>query len=484
MSTSISSTGSVSSAGVGSGLDVESIVTKLMEVEKAPLTALQTKATGIQTKVSAFAALKSAISTFRDAARALTTPSTWAATTGTSGDPSTVTAASTGTAAAGSYSVVVQNLASAQSVASGTFAASTSLVGEGTMHIDTGSWTSGAFTAQSGSTGIDITVAATDTLANVRDKINSAKAGVTASIVTDTTGSRLVMSSTTTGAANAFRVTTADTDGNNTDSAGLSALAYDPAGGTTSTSLTQTAANAKATVNGLTVTSATNALSGAVEGMTLNLVKVNTTPVLVTVAPDTTSITTAITTFATAYSSLATLLTTDTKYDSATSTAGPLQADTTAVSIQNQLRSILGSSSTASSMFGTLSQAGLEIQSDGTLKVNASKLNTSLGNLSQVKSLFANVDSSGATQDGFAQRMRSLADGMLSTDGLLTNRTTGLATSIADNTKRQTEVQERLARTESRLRAQYTALDTKMATLTTLSTYVTQQIASWNKSTS
>jgi len=483
MSTSISTTGSVSSAGVGSGLDVESIVTKLMEVEKAPLTALQTKATGIQTKVSAFAALKSAISTFRDAARALTTPSTWAATTGTSGDASTVTASSTGTAAAGSYAITVQSLASGQSVASGTFAASTALVGEGTMHIDTGSWTAGAFTAQSGSTGIDITVAATDTLANVRDKINSAKGGVTASIVTDTTGSRLVMSSTTTGAANAFRVTTADTDGNNTDASGLSALAYDPAGGTTATSLTQTAANAKATVNGLSVTSATNALSGAVEGMTLNLVKVNATPVLVTVAPDTTSISAAITSFATAYSSLATLLTTDTKYDAATSTAGPLQADTTAVSIQSQLRSVLGASSTASSMFSTLSQAGLEIQSDGTLKVNSSKLTTSLGNLSQLKSLFANVDSTGATQDGFAQRMRSLADAMLSTDGLLTNRTTGLATSIADNTKRQTEVQARLARTESRLRAQYTALDTKMASLTTLSTYVTQQIASWNKST-
>jgi flagellar hook-associated protein 2 len=483
MSTSISTTGSVSSAGVGSGLDVESIVTKLMEVEKAPLTALQTKATGIQTKVSAFAALKSAISTFRDAARALTTPSTWAATTGTSGDASTVTASSTGTAAAGSYAITVQSLAAGQSVASGTFAASTALVGEGTMHIDTGSWTAGAFTAQSGSTGLDITVAATDTLANVRDKINSAKAGVTASIVTDTTGSRLVMSSTTTGAANAFRVTTADTDGSNTNATGLSALAYDPAGGTTATSLTQTAANAKATVNGLTVTSATNALSGAVEGMTLNLVKVNATPVLVTVAPDTTSISAAISTFATAYSSLATLLTTDTKYDAATSTAGPLQADTTAVSIQSQLRSVLGASSTASSMFSTLSQAGLEIQSDGTLKVNSSKLTTSLGNLGQLKSLFANVDSSGATQDGFAQRMRSLADAMLSTDGLLTNRTTGLATSISDNTKRQTEVQARLARTESRLRAQYTALDTKMATLTTLSTYVTQQIASWNKST-
>jgi flagellar hook-associated protein 2 len=479
MSTSISSTGSVSSAGVGSGLDVESIVSKLMEVEKAPLTQLQTKQTGIQTKVSAFASLKSAISTFRDAARALTTPSTWAATTGTSGDSGTVTAASTGTAAPGSYSVTVQNLAAAQSVASGTFTSATALVGAGTMHIDLGTWSTSptSFAAQSGSSGVDISVAGTDTLSDVRDKINAAKGGVTASIVTDTTGSRLVMTSSTTGAANAFRVTAVESGG-----AGLSGLAYDPANGTTGTSLTQPAANAKATVNGLSVTSATNSLTGAVEGMTLNLVKVNPTPVLVTVAPDTTSISAAINTFATAYSALSTLLTTDTKYDSATSTAGPLQADTTAVSIQSQLRSVLGASSTASSMYSTLSQAGLEIQSDGTLKVNDSKLTTSLGNLGQLKSLFANVDSTGATQDGFAQRMRSLADAMLSTDGVLTSRTTGLATSLTDNAKRQAEVNTRLASTEARLRAQYTALDTKMASLTTLSTYITQQIASWNKS--
>ena len=118
MSTSITSTGSVSSAGIGSGLDVAGIISKLMSVESAPLTALQTKATGIQTKISAYAAVKSAISGFRDAARTLTNPSTWSPTLGTSADPTTVTVAPSSTAAMGSYAITVQGLAAAQSIAS------------------------------------------------------------------------------------------------------------------------------------------------------------------------------------------------------------------------------------------------------------------------------------------------------------------------------------------------------------------------------
>jgi flagellar hook-associated protein 2 len=416
--------------------------------------------------------LKSSISAFRDAARALTTPSTWSATTGTSGDPTTVTASTTSNAAAGSYSILVQNLASAQSVASGTFLGSTDVVGAGTMHFDLGKWTAGAFTAQTGNTGVDVTIAATDTLGDVRDKINAAKTGVSASIVTDATGARLVMTSSNTGASNGFRVSASG-------STAISGLAYNGTNGTTT--LTQGGANATATVNGLSVTSASNNLTGVVDGLSLNLVKASATPVLVTVAQDSASITSAITNFATAYSALSTLLTTDTKYDSATKTAGPLQADSTAVSIQRQLRNLLGASSTASSAFSTLSQAGLEIQADGTLKVNSSKLTSAMGNLSQLKSLFANADPTHATQDGFAQSMRTLADSMLSTDGLLTSRSAGLATSLADNEKQQDTMNDRLKVTEARLRAQYTALDTKMASLTTLSTYITQQIENWNK---
>ena len=276
MTTSISTSGSVSSAGIGSGLDVNSIITGLMKVEELPLTSLQNQATSIKTTISAFGAIKAAMSTFRDASATLALPSTWNATTGTSSDSSSVSVTTGSNAAPGAYSIEVSKLAASQSTVSGTFASSSALVGAGTLHIDLGTWSSGqaAFTAKSGSTGKDITVTATDTLETLAAKVNSSGSGVSATIVNDASGSRLVFTSSTTGTDNAFRITAADADSANTDATGLSALAFDPAGGTSATTITQTAANAQATVNGLPVTSATNSLVNVFSGLTLTLSKI------------------------------------------------------------------------------------------------------------------------------------------------------------------------------------------------------------------
>lgn len=485
MTTSISTTGSISSAGIGSGLDVNSIISGLMKVEQAPLTDLQTRATAIQTTISAFGGVKSAVATFRDAAAALALPSTWNATAGTSSDSTAVSVSTNSNATAGTYAVAVTALAATQSTVSGTFASGDSLVGSGTLHIDLGTWSTGqaAFTAKTGSTGMDITVASTDTLSTLAAKINSAGAGVTASIVTDTTGSRLVFSSTTTGTDNAFRVTAADSDGGNADATGLSALAFDPAGGTSTTTLTQGAANAAATVNGVGVTSATNTLTGVFNGLTLTLAKVSATPVQISVAQDTAGITKAVQGFVDAYNGLSTLLSTDLKYDSSTKVAGPLQADSAAVSLQRQLRNIVGGSSSASSTFTTLSQVGLEVQTDGTLKLNSTKLTNALtSNPSELKKLFTNVDMATPANNGIANRLRSFGDTVLGTSGLLTSRIAGLNTKLTSNQTDQDKLNNRLDATKARLQAQYTALDAKMASIGTLSTYITQQIANWNKS--
>jgi flagellar hook-associated protein 2 len=486
MTTSISTTGSVSSAGIGSGLDVNSIITGLMKVEQAPLTDLQTRATSIQTTISAFGEVKSAVSTFRDAAAALALPSTWNATAGTSSDSTAVSVTTNANASAGNYAVAVSVLAAAQSTVSGTFASSSALVGSGTLHFDLGTWSSGqaAFTAKTGSTGVDIAVTATDTLTTLAAKINSAGAGVTASIVTDTTGSRLVYSSSTTGTDNAFRVTAADSDGGNTDATGLSALAFDPAGGANTTALSQGAANAIATINGVSVTSATNTLNGVFNGLTITLSKVSVTPVQITVAQDTTGITKAVQTFIDAYNGLSSLLSTDLKYDSSTKVAGPLQADSAAVSLQRQLRNIVGGTAAASTTFTTLSQVGLEVQTDGTLKLNSTKLTSALAsNPSELKKLFTNVDLTTPGNNGVANRLRTFGDSVLGTAGLLTSRITGLNTKLSANQKDQDKLNLRLDATKARLQAQYTALDAKMASIGTLSTYITQQIANWNKST-
>lgn len=477
--TSISSTGSISSIGIGSGLDVTSIISGLMKVEQAPLTALQTKATAIQSTISAFGAVQAAMATFRDAAGALALPSTWNASAGTSADPTSVGVSTTASAASGNYSVQVLSLAASQSTVSGTFASSAALVGAGSLHIDLGSWSTGqtAFTAKSGSTGIDIAVTDTDTLATLASKVNSANAGVTASVVNDASGSRLVFSSSTTGTDNAFRITA--TDGGS----GLAAFGFDPPSGATATTITQSAANASATINGLPVNSATNTLSNVLDGLTITLAKVTSSPVQVSVAQDTAAVKKSVQSFVDSYNALSSLLSTDLKYDASTKIAGPLQADSAAATLQRQLRSMIGGPSTSSTVFSTLSQVGLEIQTDGTLKVSDTKLTSALGNTPELKKLFTNVDAANVANNGFAIKLRTLGNTVLGSDGLLTARVSGLNTVLTRNQKDQDSLSSRIADTQARLQKQYSALDSKMANISTLSTYVTQQIANWNKST-
>ena len=484
MTTSISTTGSVSSAGIGSGLDVNSIITGLMKVEQLPLTKLEDQATAIKTTVSAFGAIKAAMSTFRDASATLALPSTWNATTGTSSDPSSVNVTTGSNAAPGAYSIQVTKLAASQSTVSGTFASSSALVGAGTLHVDLGTWTTNqtAFTAKSGSTGKDITVTATDTLETLAAKVNSSNSGVSATIVNDATGSRLVFTSSTTGTDNAFRVTAVDADSANTDASGLSALAFDPAGGTSATTITQPADNAAATVNGLPVSSATNSLVNVFSGLTITLSKVTSAPVQVSIAQDTTAIKKSVQTFVDAYNALSSLLSTDLKYDSSSQTAGPLQGDSAAVSLQRQLRGLVGAASSASSAFSTLSEVGLEFQTDGTLKINDTKLTAAMANPVELKKLFTNVDTTTPDNNGFATKLRTLSNAVLGGDGLLTARLSGLSTKLARNQKDQDTLNDRLDATRARLQAQYTALDKTMAGINTLSTYMTQQIANWNKS--
>lgn len=475
---------SISSLGLGSGLDAETIVSQLVSLERQPITQLQTQADKIKSKISVYGQIQSSVSSLRDAAKKLADTALWSSTTATSSDPTAVTFSTSTGAALGSYNVGVSTLASAQSVVTNTrLDSAASTVGSGTLTIEVGDWSTGTFEPQADTTAVNINVAATDTLADIRDKINNANAGVSAAIITDSDGARLVMNSTTTGAANGFRVLAADTgDASNVDDAGLSSLAYDPASGTLGTTSPQPGANAEATINGVQVFSSTNTFSNVLSGISFSVAKETDSDVTVNVAQDNSSITKAITEFATAYSSMATLLRNNTKYDESTKTSSTLQGDATAVGLINQFRTALGANSGASSVFGNLSSVGLEMQSNGTLTVNTSKLNTALGNLAEVKKLFANADASDSANDGFGTRLRTLTDDLLGIEGALTTRTAGLNKAVSSNQKRQDELDARAALYEKRLRAQYTALDTAMAGISNQSNYVSQMITAWNKS--
>ena len=487
-STTSSTGSSITSLGIGSGLDANSIVSKLVALESQPIKNLAKDATQIQTKISAYGQIQSATTSVRDAVRTLTGADLWGSTAATSADATAVSATTSPGAQTGTYSVDVTSLAKPQSVVSAAAVASNAAtVGAGTLTISLGTWATSAFTPKTGATAVQITVAATDTLTDIRDKINSSNSGVKASIITDSSGARLVMQSATTGEANAFQITAADSDGGNTDAAGLSALAYDPSNATSGTTLAQSASDAIATINNIQVKSATNTLSEVVSGLTITLGKlttgpgITTGPINITVTQDTTAITKAITDFATAYSSMASLLKEDTKYDETTKAAGVLQGDSGALSVMNQFRAALGSSSSASSTFGTLSSVGLEVQANGTLKVNSTKLTSALGNLGEVKKLFANADPSDSTKDGILVKMRTVSNDLLSSQGILATRTAGLTKSVTDNQDRQNTLQSRVDMYEKRLKAQYAALDTIMAGLNSQSSYVTQMINSFNK---
>jgi flagellar hook-associated protein 2 len=468
----------ISSAGIGSGLNVDDLVSKLVATERTPITQLAKRTEGLKTELSSYGKIQSTLSTLRDAASKLTTPATWSGTLATSSDPTAVSVSAGAGAAIGNVSVEVKALAQSQTLVSGTpYASSTTTVGQGSLTITLGAWGkdvdgNDTFTDKAGATPVTIEIGeGKDTLAGIRDAINAANAGVTASIVNDATGSRLTLRSTASGETNGFRI---DAGG------GVADLGYDPRIGVTSMIQTLPAQNARALINGIEVSSESNTLKEAIDGLNITLLKTSTVPASIAVSQDKDSIKKLITDFTTAYNAVNALLREQTKYDAAAKTAGPLQGDSTAVGLQNQLRSIMGGTTSLAGSIGRLAELGLEPGSDGNIKVTESKLNAGLSDLDSVKKLFMGLDGTDSSNDGFAQRIRSYIDGALNSDGRLSSRQTGLQKQIENNGKRSSELEDRVAMTEARLRARYSALDTQMASLNNLSSYVTTQMAKLN----
>ena len=487
---SISSVGTISSAGLGSGLDVNSLVTQLMAIERRPLDALRTSATSINSKLSNFGKLQSYFSALQDKSNALASSTLWSAVIATSGDPASVKVASNSAATAGSYSVQVNRLASAQTVTSAALPSSSSTLNEGSLTIEMGSWTTSidgsgvttttGFTPKTASSAITVNIGSGDTsLVAVRDKINAAGAGVVASIVTDANGARLSMRSSATGAENAFRISATETTNDGVDGTGLSALSYDAAG---SSQLTRSkvASNADAIINGIAISSASNTLADVVDGLTISLSKETTAPVDVSVATDAEGVKKKITEFVGAYNDLAGYLHTQTAYNSASSSGGPLQGDQSANSLQRQLRAVLNQATTASSIWTQLSDTGLSLKADGSMVIDDTKLSNAVTNLPELKKTLA-TDGSSNANSGFVQRWKRVADTALGLGGALESRTSGLNASLRSNTKSQDNLSVRLTQTEARMRKQYTALDTQMARLNNLSAYMTQQITLLNR---
>ena len=460
---------SITSTGVGSGLDVNTIVTSLMSVEKRPLALLQTQASAIQTKISAFGTLKGQLGSLADVATRLASAANWNPLRVDSSDSGAVTATAGSAASAGAHSLEIQQLAQAQVLASGSFGSSASVVGTGTLTLELGTTVAGVFTAKSGSTPASITIGPDkQTLAGVRDAINAAKTGVTASIVNGTGGARLVLRGAD-GAASSIRLTAADDDGNATDAAGLSALAWDPAaaaGAGKNLSQSQAAQDARFKLDGVDLASATNTPGDALDGVTFTLRQVTTAPVSVTVAVETMAVRKNVNDFINAYNALNKLVQAQTRADPGGSSRGPLQADSTAVSLLNAMRTMLRGSVSGMAGANSLNAAGVELQRDGTLAINETRFAAMLENPARLAQLFSQAQSgSDAESRGFGVRFKQWAVQLTGDSGALASRVGGLSHSADINQKQQTAQQDRLERTEARIRAQYQRLDSQMTVL-------------------
>jgi flagellar hook-associated protein 2 len=463
----------ISSAGLGSGLDVESIVTQLMAIERRPIDLLEEQTKKIETQLSSFGKLQSSLGTLRDKARSLTSADTWSPTKGSSSNEAAVAVTTGNGSVPGSYTVAVTQLAKAQTGISATYVDAKALVGAGTLSFQTGGWAGNAFTPKTGTTAVNLTVTATDTLQSLRDKINGAEAGVVASIVQDASGARLSLRSRESGADNGFRITA---------TGALGGLAYAPDVGGGGLTQTQPGSSAQATINGVSIVSNSNTLENVIDGLTLRLGKVTDGEVDVAVTQDSESIKASINDFAKAYNDLVSQVREQTKYNEGSKAGAPLQGDRAAVNLQQQLRSLMAGTTGASTVFKRMADIGLDPQSDGTLSVRGAKLDAAVGNLTELKKFFAQVDVANEANNGFGQVIKSFGDELLGSDGSITTKQESLRTRIERNGDRKAQLEDRMTLVEKRMRAQYSALDTQMAKLNGLSTYMTRQLAALARS--
>jgi flagellar hook-associated protein 2 len=457
---SLASQGTVSSTGLGSGLDINSIVKQLVGAEGTPQqTLLSDKQTRIQTQISAYGQLQAGISGLQAALAELSTPQQFEGTTVTVGDPTVASATTNSSATAGSYNLLVKQLASGEKLVSTPVASSTTAVGTGTLTIKVGS------------NAFNVTIDSTNnTLAGIAGAINSAAAGtgVSAALVTSNTGVSLVLNSATTGAANAVTVT--QTGGNG----GLASLVYDPANSNTKLTLAQGAQDAIVQLDGNTYNSSSNVVTGLLTGVTLTLTgaSAGTTTTALTITGDNSGAQTAVQTFIAAYNSLVQTVTSLSSYNASTNTGGPLLGDPLLTNLRSQINQIIDSTAKmpAGSPFNSLAQIGIVANPDGTLSANSSRLTTAFTNsFSAVAQLFAG-------NGGIANSLNNALTQFTQPAGVLDQENKTLKQGLTDIANQTTKLNQHLATLQATLLAQYNAMDALVAQLKQTGTALTTQL--------
>lgn len=440
--------GALSSPGVGSGLDVNGIVSSLMQVESLPLQQLQSRESQLTAQISAYGALKGALSGFQTAMSGLGDLTKFQVNAATSSDTTVLTASAASTAAVGSHTVQVQRAAEQHILSSTNSFTSTATLAAGlTTTITVGST---AFTVAIGGM----------TLSQAADAINAAtdNAGVTAAATNLNSGYKLLLTAKNTGSTNALSISY-----NGTDPFAMATVNAIRDGGTTWTPASLDAVMTLDGSSALTATRSSNTVTDLISGVTLNLLKAGS--VTVNVTHDNTAVTKSVQAFVDAFNSLHGILNTQ--------STGALQGDSNLRSIQSNILGVINTPPSGfPANFSYLSQIGVSIQKDGSMALDSTVLNNALtSNFSDVANLFAN------NNQGYAYRLNNVATQMLASDGLISSRTDGLNTSLTSVKDSETQMQSRLDMIQKNYLAQFTALDTMIGSLKTTSNYLTQQLA-------
>jgi flagellar hook-associated protein 2 len=444
--------------GLSTGIDYNSLITKLIAAKRQPITILEKKKTSYNDKITKYNSISSKLSSLKSAAEKLKTSSNFYAKAASVSDSTVLGATVTSSAAVGNYSVTVTSLASEeQEVHSGVTASTTVINNSGSSKV---------FQYTYAGTQRSLTVADGTTLEDLRDLINedTSNPGVTATIVNDGVGAtpyRLIIKGNSTGAANTITVdagTTLDGTGSTTDFR--------------STAFTEmkTAADSDITIDSLQIKRSTNSITDVISGMTINLNKDGGVSSKITVTANRDAIKTQINEFVKAYNDVVDLISSNSTYDSTTKVSGALLGEGTARNIRNQLRSIISSSvSGQPDDMNILAQLGITTNSKtGQLDVNTSTLETKLSSdLDDVAALFT------TTSTGIANQIYTYITNTTSTvDGSLTLRAKGLQALIKDVDDTVKNMQYRLDKEEDDLVRKFTALESLVSGYNAIGSYL------------
>ncbi|WP_456448442.1 flagellar filament capping protein FliD [Thiolapillus sp.] len=441
----------ITAPGVGSGLDVQSIVSQLMALERRPLEALARRQDQYEAQLSAYGQLKSKLSSFQDAMDDLGAVDAFKKYAAVSDDESVLSVSANSNASLGTYNVRVERLATNHKMASAEFLDTSTFGGSAgdSLTIQLG---------QSSADSITVDLSTGKTLEEIRDLVNddANNPGVTATIINGNNGNqKLVLTSNETGSASAISLSYSGS----IDATTLGMQTLNDIGGDLSL------LDSEISVDGYSIVRSGNTLTDVIQGVTLDLQSARPgVDIPITVERDISAVQESVQNFADAYNDLRSSI--------RSLREGQLEADSTLLSIERGVLGVLNNP-TGGGAFSHLTEIGVSLQKDGTMSVNSSRMEAALNtDFSGVAELFADAD------NGYAVRLGALAGSWLENGGLIESRTDGLDSRITDLEDRQSAMDRRLARVESRYLKQFSSLDSLMSQLQGTSSFLTSQLAS------